>query len=347
MSTKIGLVGYGPGGEKFHAPFIQAAAGVELAGVVTRSPVRAAEVTDRYGVPVFRSQDEMFDAAPDIEAVAISTPPHTRRALVLEAFAAGRHVVADKPLAPSAAAGRDLVDAAERAGLVLGVYYNRRWDADLLTAADVLRSGRLGDVWRVHSRFDLDEPETVDGGPEGGLLRDLGIHLIDQMVWLLGPVASVDAHLDSVDRPEGPTDASFAVTLHHRSGVASYVSGSKLNGIQQRDLRAYGSRGSLTCESDITDVVDLGRPASGSAAGPDAPPAVSSLLLSDGERLAWPGADGAYRTFYELFGAAVRGEGPPPVPLEEALESLAVLDAALVSAAQGQRIFLPPRSMRH
>lgn len=247
--TKIGLVGYGPGGSRFHAPFIADAAGVELAAVVTRSPQRAAQVRSRYGVPVYSSQREMLDREPDLAAVAISTPPQTRAGLVLEALDAGRHVVADKPLAPSAAAGRDLVRRAQEAGLLLGAYYNRRWDVDVVALAEILRQGRLGTLWRVHNRFDVDEADTLDPGPAGGLLRDLGIHLIDQMVWLLGPVNWVDAHLDVVDRPEGPTDAGFVVTLHHQSGAASFVSGSKTNGLQRRSVTAYGSRGSFSCEA--------------------------------------------------------------------------------------------------
>lgn len=258
-STKIGLVGYGPGGSLFHAPFIADAAGVELAAVVTRSPQRAAQVRERYGVPVYRSQREMLEREPALAAVAISTPPQTRAELVLEAFGVGRHVVADKPLAPSALAGQALVRRAEEAGLLLGAYYNRRWDADVAALSEIVRQGRLGTLWRVHNRFDVDEPDTLDPGPRGGLLRDLGIHLVDQMVWLLGSVTSVDAHLDVVDRAEGPTDAGFAVTLHHQSGAVSFVSGSKTNGLQKRSVTAYGNRGSFSCEVDITDVVALGR----------------------------------------------------------------------------------------
>ena len=65
--------------------------------------------------------------------------------------------------------------------------------------------------------MDLDEPGTLEAGPSGGLLRDLGSHLVDQMLWLLGPAVSVDAHLDMVERAEGPTDAGFTLTLRHAS----------------------------------------------------------------------------------------------------------------------------------
>src|SRR5262245_24361213 len=117
---RIGLVGYGTGGRHFHAPFIQAATGVELAGVVARAPATIAKVkSDLPGVPIYPSLRAMIDAG-GIEAVTITTPPQTRRELVLEAIAAGIHVVADKPFAPSADGARQLGTAAQAKGVVLG-----------------------------------------------------------------------------------------------------------------------------------------------------------------------------------------------------------------------------------
>ena len=98
---RIGLVGYGTGGQHFHAPFIAAAEGVELAGVVARAPATIAKVeADLPGTPIYPSLAAMI-AAGGIDAVTVTTPPQTRRALVLEAIAAGLHVIADKPFAPS------------------------------------------------------------------------------------------------------------------------------------------------------------------------------------------------------------------------------------------------------
>lgn len=95
---RLGLVGYGVGGRFFHAPFIEAADGVELVGVVTRSVRRREEVQQDWpGVPTYDSLAALL--ASGVDAVTITTPPMTRRALVLEAVSAGVHVVADKPFA--------------------------------------------------------------------------------------------------------------------------------------------------------------------------------------------------------------------------------------------------------
>jgi predicted dehydrogenase len=138
--VRVGLVGFGVGGRYFHSPFIQAAAGVELVGVVARVPERIAEVEqDLPGVPVFGSLGALLDSG--VDAVTISTPPHTRRALVLEAVGRGVNVVADKPFAPTAEGAQELIDAAARAGVLLSVFHNRRWDTDVTTLKTVLDAG--------------------------------------------------------------------------------------------------------------------------------------------------------------------------------------------------------------
>lgn len=249
---RIGLVGYGTGGQHFHAPFIAAARGVELAGVVARVPATVAKVAaDLPGIPIFPSLAAMI-AAGGIDAVTVTTPPQTRRELVLEAIAAGLHVIADKPFAPSADAARELDAAAKAKGVVLGVFHNRRFDADVQTLRKVIADGRLGRVWRIHSRMDFDDPATLEAGPTGGLLRDLGSHLVDQVLWLLGPAVSVDAQLDIVHLPAGPTDAGFTIALRHASGVHSHLSASKLNRLTAKVYRAYGEAGSyVSSGSDV------------------------------------------------------------------------------------------------
>ncbi len=333
---RLGVVGYGAGGRYFHAPFIQAAVGVELAGVVTRSPQRRDELAGDYpGVPVFDDIGQLL--ASGVEAVTITTPPQTRRELVLTAIAAGVPVIADKPFAPDAEGGRELERAARLAGVPLNVFHNRRWDADVRTLSAVLAHGDLGRLVRVESRFDVDDPATLDPGPTGGLLRDLGSHLVDQVVWLLGPARRVYADLEFVDRPEGPTDAGFTITITHATGVLSHVSSTKCNHVQQREWRAYGSAGGYVANG--TDVqaqaifagqrpIDLG-----AAWGYDAEPHWGTLTTSEGSRRV-PSERGAYQDYYTQFAAALRGTATFPVPASEAIHTLEVLDAARTSAAE-------------
>lgn len=339
---RIGLVGYGVGGRYFHAPYIAAAQGIELVGVVTGSAQRRAEVALDYpGMPVYDSLEDLLAAG--VDAVTITTPPQTRRDLVLRALAAGVHVVADKPFAPSAEVARELADAARAANRQLAVFHNRRWDSDARTVRAVLDSGRLGELWRVESRFELDEPSTLEAGPQGGLLRDLGTHLVDQMIWLLGPVASVHAELDYVDLDSGRTDAGFAINLTHRSGVRSRVSAGKLNRHVEKSWRAYGTSGSYVAfgTDAQTQALFAGRrpAAEGEQWGFEDPSRWGVLSTAQGEERV-PSARGAYQDYYTAFAAAVRGEGPLPVSAEDGIRLLEVLDAARLSATEGRVVQL-------
>ena len=202
----------------------------------------------------------------------------------------------------------------------------------------------LGELWRVESRFDADDPATLEAGPQGGLLRDIGSHLVDQMLWLLGPAQRVTAELEWVDLPEGRTDCGFSVIITHVSGVYSRVSSTKLNRIDERELRAYGSAGGYVARG--TDVqaqaifaglrpVDLG-----AAWGYDAESRWGTLYTAAGSTPV-PSEQGAYQAYYTQFAAALRGEAEFPVPASEAVHTLEVLDAARASAVEGRAVIVP------
>ncbi len=334
---RLGLVGYGVGGMYFHAPFIVAAEGVELVGIVARAAKTIASAkADFPDTPIYASLSDMIAAG--VDAVTITTPPQTRRELVLQAAKAGVHVIADKPFAPDAQGGRELEQAAVAHGITLGVFHNRRFDTDILTLKKVLDSKRLGQIWRVHSRMDLDDPGSIEAGESGGLLRDIGSHLINQMLWLLGSVKSVNAQLDYIDLPEGRTVAGFTLTLTHSSGVYSHVSSSKANHFAERDLRVYAENGSYV--SHYTDVQTQAVFAGKSPAqdpdnwGIEAEENWGTQSTAEGfEQIA--SAQGRYQDYYSQFATAINTGGLPPVTASEAIETLAVIDAAYLSASTG------------
>ncbi|MEE1619773.1 Gfo/Idh/MocA family oxidoreductase [Zafaria sp. Z1313] len=347
-AIRLGLVGYGTGGRYFHAPFIEAADGVELAGIVTRSAARReAAAADYPGVPLFDSLAELL--ASGVHAVAITTPPETRRELVLEALTAGVHVVADKPFAPTAETGRELLRAAESAGVVLNAFHNRRWDTDLVTLRSVLDSGAIGDVARFESRLDQDQPGSLDAGPGGGLLRDLGSHLVDQALWLFGPAVGVHAALEWTELPAGRTDSGFALTITHAGGVRSRLAGSKTHRLESRELRLLGSRGNyVSTYSDVqADAAIAGRrPAVDPQGwGYEEESRWGTLTTADG-RVRVPSLQGAYQEYYRRFALAVFAGGEGPVPAREAVHVLEVLDAARLSDAEDRVVHLPAEGQR-
>jgi predicted dehydrogenase len=338
---RFGLVGYGFGGRRFHAPLIASAAGCELAGVVTRSPERRAELArDQPGTPAFDSLAALADTG--VEAVAVSTPVATHMDIAREALSLGFAVVCDKPFAPDAGAARETVELAERLGRPLSVYQNRRWDSDFLTLRRLLADDALGPVGRFESRFQRFAPGSGPGRAGGGLRLDFGAHLVDQALVLFGPADRVYAELRV--REDSGLDDDVFIALRHRSGVLSHLAGSWVQGAPGPRFRVTGSTGTYLVDGPMDGqeaVLKAGRsPATeGDRWGVEPEERWGRIRRGDVTERA-PSERGRWDTYYPAFAAAVRGDGPVPVDPWDAVASLTVLDAALASAEIGQVVAL-------
>ncbi len=267
---RVGLLGYGLAGAAFHAPLIATTHGLRLATIVTANPERAAAARARYpGVEVVASADEVL-APGAVDLVVVATPNDTHVPLATRALEAGCDVVVDKPVAPTAAAARALQALADEAGRIVTVYQNRRWDTDYLTLRSVLASSGLGEVRRFESRFEGWSPTAKGGWREsgdpalaGGLLYDLGAHLIDQAVQLFGPVAAVYAEADVRRAGVGAVDDVF-VALRHAQGTRSHLWMSKVAGHQGPRLRVLGSEAAFVAYGlDPQETALVGRDGAG------------------------------------------------------------------------------------
>jgi predicted dehydrogenase len=303
---------------------------------VTRSAERRAQLAaDHPGTPAYDRLADM--AAAGVEAVAISTPAPTHMPLSHEAIDLGLAVVTDKPFALDAAAARAAVEAAERAGVPLTVYQNRRWDSDFLTVRRLLDRGALGDVARFESSFErfATSPPPAAGG---GILRDFGSHLVDQALLLFGPVRSVYAELHARTGDDG-LDHGFFAALRHAGGMTSHLRGNWFEGAPAPRFRVSGSAGSYVVEGmdgqEAALIAGRSPATEGDAWGAEPPDRWGRLARGDaGDPV--PSERGRWDTFYPAFARAVRGEGPVPVEPRDAVASLAVLDAARASAARGE-----------
>jgi predicted dehydrogenase len=339
--VRIGLVGYSTGGRFFHAPLIVGAAGCVLAGVVTRSPERRQDLERDYpGTPAYDDLSQL--AAAGVDAVAISTPADTHMPLVLEAVSLGLPVLCDKPFALDAAAAAQAVEAAERAGVPLTVYHNRRFDADLLTIRAVLDSGELGRVSRFESRMEQHTPAGGVPTSGGGILFDLGAHVVDQSLLLFGPVGTVYAELDEVEGETG----RFFVALRHLDGVVSHLVGDMLlQGAPGDRFRVFGARASYdvgTFDGQADALLAGGSPTASGDAWGIVPRERWGRIHTGRATRPWPSARGDWTVLYTGFADAVRGRGPVPVDPQDAVAGLVVLEAARRSAQTGQVIPLGP-----
>jgi len=341
--ARVALFGFGLAGRVFHAPLIAAEPGLELAVVVTRDAERRAQVVAAYpGAEVVDDADAVWECAGELDLAVVATPNRAHVPLARGALDAGLAVVVDKPLASDAAAARALVQHAEAVGGMLTVFQNRRWDGDFLTLRDVLAAGRLGAVLRFESRFDRWRPdaggawrETEAPSDGGGLLLDLGSHLVDQAVQLFGPVARVYAELD-VRRAGAAADDDVFVALEHADGVRSHLGMSALVAQIPPRMRVLGDAAAFVKRGlDVQeDQLDAGLLPGDDGWGAD-PQAQWATLGSDADAQPVPTVAGAYERFYAGVAAALRDGTAPPVDPWEAVRVLEILDAARRSAAEG------------
>jgi predicted dehydrogenase len=331
---RIGLVGYGFGGRYFHAPLIASTAGCILAGVVTRSPARLAELAaDHPGVPHHESVDALVGSG--VDAVAVSTPAGTHSEITDDLLRRGVPVVCDKPFALDAAAAARSVELAEAEGVPLTVYQNRRWDSDFLTLKGILQSGEIGPLVRFESSFERWSPDPLPPASGGGLLRDFGSHLVDQALVLFGPARSVSAQSHLVG-PEVEDD--FVLALGHEGGMVSRLSGAWRHGAPGPRFRVSGLAGAflVTAPMDGQEgALTAGRDprTEGDRWGEE--PESSWGLLCRGDHVERVASQrGRWDLFYAEFAMAVRGQGRVPVDPWDAVATAAVLDAARRSATE-------------
>lgn len=329
---RTALVGFGRGGALQHAPQLIPSPDYELTTVVTRDPERAAAV--RALSPRTRIAagiDELWETEHDL--IAVSTPNATHGAIAREAIARGIPVLVDKPLAEDAAAARALVGAAAAAGVLLEVFQNRRWDGDFLTVRDLVSSGALGEVRVFESRFgwwDPQPPETWKAAASvaagGGALFDMGPHLLDQAILLFGPVDSWYAELDAW-RPASSADDDVLVTLTHASGVRSRIWTSCVERDPGPRFRVVGSRATYTVEGLDPQEAQAasGMTAADPAFGVD-DSRIGRLRGPEGDR-AVPTARGRYSELFTGLAAALREGAPLPVPVEDSIAVLELIDA--------------------
>jgi predicted dehydrogenase len=347
-SLRVGLLGYGLAGRVFHAPLIAATDGLQLAAVVTTDPDRRAQVLQTYpGTQLFDRSEDLVDSG-DIDLVVVATPNRSHVPMARLAIEAGLPVVVDKPLAATSAEGRDVVEEARRRDVPLTVFQNRRWDGDFLTVRRLIDEGVLGTVLRFESRFDRWRPEIRQrwrerAAPEdaGGLLFDLGAHLVDQAVQLFGPVESVYAEID-LRRAGTEVDDDDFVALRHANGTRSHLWMSVLAAQLGPRMRVLGDKAAYTKYGLDGQEAALGagqRP--GDPGWGEDPPERWGRVGAEDDLRELPTEPGRYQSFYAGIEAALRTGAPLPVDPADSVAVLELLEAARRSAARREIVHLP------
>lgn len=214
---KTALLSYGMSGKVFHAPFIELHPGFELVGSWERSKKLIQQ--DYPQVTSFESLDSILNDAA-IELVIVNTPVATHFEYAKKALEAGKHILVEKAFTTTVAEAQELTDLANKNGLKLCVFQNRRWDSDFKTVQKIIKEEWLGDLVEAEFHFDRYNPllspkvhkETVNDG--AGILKDLGPHLIDQALCLFGMPNAVSGDI-RITRAHSLVDDWIDLTLFY------------------------------------------------------------------------------------------------------------------------------------
>lgn len=342
--VRVGLAGFGMSGQIFHAPFIHADPRFSLCKVYERSSERAKE--EYPAVEVVHRFEQLLEE--DVDLVVISTPNQLHVPMAMQALAAGKNVVVEKPVAASSREAEELRRLAEEQHVLFTVYQNRRLDGGFLTVRKLIEEGRLGEVVDYTCHFDRfvqgyrSKQWKRDGGKGVDLLYDIGVHLIDQAVSLFGLPEEVYADLRQ-QRPESAGIDRLTVVLHYPA-MRAVLSAGEVVVMPGPHFMVHGRKGTyLKYGRDVQEerLVRGLRPAGDPDWGREDPAKDGKLytVTENGiQEECVPTEIGNYGRYYDGLYETLRHGAPPLVKPEEAVAVLRILEAAQQSSREKRRV---------
>jgi scyllo-inositol 2-dehydrogenase (NADP+) len=344
--VKTALCSFGMSGWVFHAPFINAHPGFTLYGVYERTKEQSKEKYPQ--VIIYRSLEDLL-ADEEVELVIVNTPNYTHYDFTKKALLANKNVVVEKPFTTSSGEAAELIQLAKDKNKLITVFHNRRFDSDFKTVQKIVREGVLGEIVDVEIHFDrYKEALSPKGhkelpGPATGALYDLGSHLIDQGLQLFGRPTAIFADVRIV-RPISQVDDNFEVVLYYQNLRVKL----KSSYLVREALPAFilhGSKGSfIKSRADVQEAALQAGEVPGTPDWGTEPVTERGLLHTEINgmvvREKIPTLQGNYLEFYEGVYNALRNNKSVPVPVEDALEVVRIIELAHASSKEGRVIKL-------
>ncbi len=345
----FGLVGYGSIGGWHTKQLLSLPQEFRLAGVYDINPERMKAAEQENGLHSYRSMQELLDD-PQIRTVILAVPNNFHKPLSIQAMRAGKNVICEKPVMLNAAELEEVIAVAKETGRQFSVHQNRRWDKDFLIMKKVLEDGTIGKPFYIESRVQGSKGIPGDWRcvkeAGGGMLLDWGVHLIDQLMYLVdSPVTQVYAHLLSVKFPG--VDDNFKLLMRFENGLSALVEVDTYTFINLPRWHVSGDAGTLqiddfSCEGRIirarTEEMRWEQGIVYTAAGPTrtmAPRPKETI-----EQLPLPPMQCDSRDYYRNFRDADEGKAPLAVTPSQALRVMRVIDAVFASAEKGTAVSL-------
>lgn len=214
----IAIIGYGGMGA-WHTRKIADMPQICLTGIYDIDPERGA-AAENAGLHSYPSMEALLEDSL-VEAVTVAIPNHLHRDVCIQAMEAGKHVICEKPVAMNSVQLKEMIDTANRCGVIFTVHQNRRWDQDFLAVKRLWNENTLGRIFRIESRVHGSRGIPGDWRNQkqfgGGMVMDWGVHLLDQILLMIPqPIESVYAQLSYVTNEN--CDDGFTVQLNFRNG---------------------------------------------------------------------------------------------------------------------------------
>jgi predicted dehydrogenase len=302
-------------------PAIQRAEGCEVVAIGSRDAAAAERAAAQLGIPRTHDSYEALLADPEVDAVYIPLPNHLHVPWAIQALEAGKHVLCEKPLAPTAAEAQPLVEAAQaHPRLKVMEAFMYRFHPQWQRAREVVRGGMLGDLRAVHAWFSYfnTDPSNIRNQAGGGTLLDIGCYPISVARFLF-EAEPARAFGTVEEDPTFKTDRLVSAILDFGRGTASFTCGTQLAPHQW--VTIAGTRGQVDIEIPFN-------------APPDKP--CRLWVQVDGTRTEerTPAVD-QYSLQAAAFARAIMEDTPVPTPLADAVANLRVIGAIHESAARG------------
>lgn len=339
---RTAIIGFGVSGKIFHAPLLAADPDFEISIIATSNPERQRQAAHEYPqATIVPDYQEVLKAADQLDLLVIGTPPQTHFEIARAALEHGLNVVIDKPFVVRSEQGEELIALATERGLTLTVYQNRRWDGDFLTVKRLIADHELGSIHTFESRFEWFNPlgmrswkAELTAQEGGGILYDLGTHLIDQAIELFGPVQKAQAVLRTLtDQANAEEDAHLL--LLHSSGTQSRLTMSSLNAAPGARFHLSGNCGAYTSYGLDPQELQLASGISPKNADYGKKAKANWGQLVDGNTSrSVPTLPGEYPQFYRALARCLHEAGPVPVDPIDSLITLRLIESIQRDAAK-------------
>ena len=324
MSKKIrwGVVGVARIATVKVIPAMQRGGLTEITGIASRDGAKAARAASELGIPKSYGSYEELLADPEIDAVYNPLPNHLHVPVSIQAAEAGKHVLCEKPIALTVDETRTLIAARDRAGVKMGEAFMVHVHPQWLRTQEIVRSGEIGDLRAMNCVFSYNnrDPQNIRNRVDigGGALMDIGCYPIHISRWIFGEEPKRVCALLERD-PEFRTDRLSSALLDYPSGQAMFTCSTQMAPYQR--MTFFGTKGRVEVEIPV-----------------NAPPDQETrIFVQTGEMRTetFPVCD-QYTLQGDAFSRAILGQGEVPVPLEDAIRNLAVIEALFDSGRSGK-----------